>query len=90
MKSKQIQILVGKSTIRRFDGLKSKDQDARSAVRYLEDCMKNNEITVVKEDFIKPIFIAESFLKNVDDKDGILLVLTSGNGKKQEIENKRK
>ncbi|KAE9549873.1 hypothetical protein FO519_006926 [Halicephalobus sp. NKZ332] len=82
--SRQIRVFISKETIRRFDSLKSKDPDARSAVRFLEDSMKSNEIELISLDETRSSVLAKSFLSSVEGDDEFLIV-TSGNSPRKRL-----
>uniref|UniRef100_A0AC35G6U5 DNA/RNA-binding domain-containing protein n=1 Tax=Panagrolaimus sp. PS1159 TaxID=55785 RepID=A0AC35G6U5_9BILA len=73
-------LLISKSTMRKFDKLKSKDQDARTAVRYLEEKTKSGEIKLLIEDFDRSLEASEAFLSSLENLENVsLLILSNGN-----------
>lgn len=86
VKSRQIRVFISKETIRRFDSLKSKDPDARSAVRFLEDSMKSNEVELISLDDTRSSFLAKSFLSSVEGDDEFLII-TFGNAPRKRLAN---
>uniref|UniRef100_A0A914YEF2 Uncharacterized protein n=1 Tax=Panagrolaimus superbus TaxID=310955 RepID=A0A914YEF2_9BILA len=73
-------LLVSKSTMRRFDKLKAKDQDARTAVRYLEEKTKSNDIKLLSEDFDRSFEACQAFLSSLESLENVsILILSSGN-----------
>jgi len=86
VKSRQLRVFISKETIRRFDSLKSKDPDARSAVRFLEDSMKSNEVELISLDDTRSSILAKSFLSSVEGDDEFLIV-TFGNVERKKLAN---
>lgn len=73
-------VLISKSTMRRFDKLKANNQDARTAIRYLEDKTKSGEIKLLTDDFDRSLDVAKAFITSLENSEGVsVLILTANN-----------